>query len=46
MSMPPLPFLKRIAALEGAALEGCYTDATVWDGIDLNRPGFAGGCLV
>ncbi len=37
MNMPPLPFLKRIAALEGAALEDCYTDASVWDGIDASR---------
>lgn len=37
MNMPPLPFLKRIAALEGAALEDCYTDPSVWDGIDPSR---------
>ena len=37
MNMPPLPFLERIAALKCAALEGCYTDASVWDGIDPSR---------
>jgi hypothetical protein len=37
MNMPPLPFLERIAALEGAALKGCYTDESVWDGIDASR---------
>ncbi len=37
MNLPPLPFLERIAALEGAALEVCYTDPSVWDGIDPSR---------
>ena len=34
MNMPPLPYLARIP---GVALDGCrpcYTDATVWDGLD------------
>lgn len=37
MNMPPLPFLKRITALEGAPIECCYTDASVWDGLDPAR---------
>jgi hypothetical protein len=31
MNMPPLPYLKRIAALEGMDLEEAYTNATVWE---------------
>jgi hypothetical protein len=34
MNMPPLPYLKRIVALDTSALEGCYTDATVWENFD------------
>ena len=31
MNMPPLPYLKRIPALAGMALEEAYTNAQVWD---------------
>ena len=31
MNMPPLPRLKRIDALSITDLNGCYTDASVWD---------------
>ena len=31
MNMPPLPYLKRIAALEGMDLDEAYTNATVWE---------------
>jgi Ketopantoate reductase PanE/ApbA len=31
MNMPPLPYLKRIAALEGMDLEEAYTNASVWE---------------
>lgn len=38
MNMPPLPYLQRIAALDGAldasALTHSYTDASVWRGFD------------
>ena len=34
MNMPPLPFLRRIPSLNVTTLEGCYTDATVWDALD------------
>ena len=34
MNMPPLPYLKRIPAIDAEAVVGCYTDATVWDGFD------------
>lgn len=34
MNMPPLPYLKRIAALKTEALEPCYADPRVWDGFD------------
>ena len=45
MNMPPLPFLKRIPSLDVIMpeaclrhrLEGCYTDATVWDALDPRR---------
>jgi hypothetical protein len=37
MNMPPLPFLRRIPSLDATALEGCYTDATVWDALDPRR---------
>ena len=37
MNMPPLPFLRRIPSLDAAALEACYTDATVWDALDPHR---------
>jgi hypothetical protein len=34
MNMPPLPYLERIPRLSTGNLEGCYTDATVWEGFD------------
>jgi hypothetical protein len=34
MNIPPLPYLARIPGLNVAALRGCFTDATVWDGFD------------
>ncbi|MCX7960183.1 MAG: hypothetical protein N2653_01225 [Burkholderiales bacterium] len=34
MNMPPLPYLARIPAVPLAAVRGCYTDASVWDGFD------------
>ncbi len=34
MNMPPLPYVKRIAGLNHAALEGAYTDPTVWSNFD------------
>ena len=37
MNMPPLPFLRRTAALEGAPIEGCYADPSVWDALDPSR---------
>jgi hypothetical protein len=37
MNMPPLPYLKRIAGLDTAALAGCYADASVWEGFDPAR---------
>src|SRR6201996_2965849 len=43
MTMPPLPYVKRIPGLDYAALEPAYTDARVWDSFDprtitLNSP--------
>src|SRR5262245_46420103 len=34
MNMPPLPYLKRIAAIKAEALESCYADPHDWDGFD------------
>lgn len=34
MNMPPLPYLHRIPGLDVAALAGCYTDPSVWEGFD------------
>ena len=34
MNMPPLPYLKRIPALNTETLEPCYADPRVWDGFD------------
>jgi hypothetical protein len=34
MNMPPLAYLKRIAGLDVAPLEPCFTDPRVWDGFD------------
>src|SRR5260370_37019467 len=40
-NMPPLPYLKRIPALDTRALEPCYTDPKVWDGFDPALPTLA-----
>lgn len=34
MNMPPLPYLKRIPALAGADLEGCYANPEAWEGFE------------
>lgn len=34
MNMPPLPYLRRIPAIDADALRDCYADAQVWDGFD------------
>ncbi|HEV7394652.1 MAG TPA: hypothetical protein VGO08_23660 [Burkholderiales bacterium] len=34
MNMPPLTYLKRIAAVDAAQCRDCYTDAAVWDDFD------------
>jgi hypothetical protein len=34
MNMPPLPYLKRIPALDLQKLKHCYTDAALWEGFD------------
>ena len=34
MNMPPLPYMRRFEGIDGDALTGCYTDASVWDGFD------------
>ena len=34
MNMPPLPYLARIPGIALDPLRTCYTDATVWDGLD------------
>ncbi|MDP6821799.1 MAG: hypothetical protein QF554_00710 [Dehalococcoidia bacterium] len=34
MNMPPLTYLKRIAAIDAEAIESSYTDASVWDNLD------------
>ena len=34
MNMPPLPYLKRIPGVNTQAVEGCYTDAAVWESFD------------
>lgn len=34
MNMPPLPYLARLPGVDIAALGGCYTDPSVWDGFD------------
>lgn len=34
MNMPPLAYLRRIPALAGVPLEGCYADPEVWAGFD------------
>jgi hypothetical protein len=37
MNMPPLAFLRRLSALDAAALEGAYTDASVWERFEPGR---------
>jgi hypothetical protein len=34
MNMPPLPYLKRIPAINAEGIRGCYTDPSVWDSFD------------
>jgi hypothetical protein len=34
MNMPPLAYLKRIKAIDAAAIRGAYTDPAVWDSFD------------
>jgi hypothetical protein len=34
MNMPPLPYLKRIAAIDAAAAEAAFSDPRVWDRFD------------
>jgi Ketopantoate reductase PanE/ApbA len=34
MNMPPLPYLKRIAAIDPVAAEAAYSDPRVWDRLD------------
>jgi hypothetical protein len=34
MNMPPLPYLKRIPGLKTEALESCYREPRLWDGLD------------
>ncbi|MCL4799851.1 MAG: hypothetical protein KJ025_09715 [Burkholderiales bacterium] len=34
MNMPPLPYLARIPGLKVEALRSCFTDPSVWDGLD------------
>ncbi|RTM15398.1 MAG: hypothetical protein EKK33_01565 [Bradyrhizobiaceae bacterium] len=34
MNMPPLPYMKRIPALDGEALKSAYTNPAVWDNFD------------
>ena len=37
MNMPPLAYVRRIPGIDTGALEGCYTDASVWDGFEPPR---------
>ena len=34
MNMPPLPYLKRIAAIDSGAIESCFADPSAWAGLD------------
>jgi hypothetical protein len=34
MNMPPLPYLRRIAGVDVAALHACFTDADLWDAFE------------
>ena len=37
MNMPPLPYLKRIGAIDAGAVEDAYTNARVWDRFDPDK---------
>ncbi len=37
MNMPPLAYVRRIPGIDPGALDGCYTDASVWDGFEPPR---------
>ena len=37
MNMPPLAYVRRIPGIDAASLDGCYTDASVWDGFEPPR---------
>ncbi len=37
MNMPPLAYVRRISGIDTGALDGCYTDASVWDGFEPPR---------
>ena len=37
MNMPPLAYVRRIPGIDTGALDGCYTDASVWDGFEPPR---------
>ena len=37
MNMPPLAYVRRIPGIDAGALDGCYTDASVWDGFEPPR---------
>jgi hypothetical protein len=34
MNMPPLPYLKRIPAIDAKAVEACFADPSAWAGLD------------
>ena len=37
MNMPPLAYVRRIPGIDAGSLDGCYTDASVWDGFEPPR---------
>ena len=37
MNMPPLAYVRRIPGIDTDTLDGCYTDASVWDGFEPPR---------
>ena len=37
MNMPPLAYVRRIPGIDTGVLDGCYTDASVWDGFEPPR---------
>ena len=37
MNMPPLAYVRRIPGIDTGTLDGCYTDASVWDGFEPPR---------